>query len=255
TLGVATGAAVGGFIGPADPLLTLHTGSVLLLLAATTAAVLLPADTEPGDHPGMRQVLAAIRREAGVRIPLLLAFIDRFTVGFFTTGFPLMLASVHGVAAKEIGMLLGAFLFPFGLLSYPCGRLAERIPRRRLVAAGSLLYGLGTAGVGIVPPAGLWLLMPILGLGSAIMFVPTLLWLLDRAPGIGRSTAMASFHAAGSLGFLLGPLTCGTLLHLHGDSSTGYVTAFATAGLLEVVGAGLVIWSRAGREATRSGTA
>ncbi len=83
--------------------------------------------------------------------------------------------------------------------------------------------------------------MPVLGVGSAIMFVPTLLWLLERSPGIGRGTAMASFHAAGSLGFLLGPLCCGLLVSLADEPQAGYVIAFAVAGVLEMVGALLVV--------------
>lgn len=241
TLGVATGAAVGGVIGKHDPLLTLHSASALLLLACAAAAALLPPDTAPGRRPGIREVAAAFRDAPAIRTPLLLAFIDRFTVGFFTTGFPLLLAGVHGVDRPTIGMLLAAFLYPFGLLSYPFGRLAERWSRRRLVGWGSLLYGAGVISVGLVPVGGLWLVMPILGVGSAIMFIPTLLWLLERSPGIGRSTAMASFHAAGSLGFLLGPLCCGLLVGLADDPATGYVVAFAIAGVLEMVGALLVV--------------
>ena len=146
-------------------------------------------------------------------------------------------------SASGTGDLLAAFLFPFGLLSYPFGRLAERYSRRRLVMLGSALYGLGVACVGVLPATALWGLMPVLGIGSAVMFVPTLLWLLDRAPGIGRSTAMASFHAAGSLGFLHGPLACGALVRLGDDPASGYVIAFCVAGLLEVTAAAIVLGS------------
>ena len=83
--------------------------------------------------------------------------------------------------------------------------------------------------------------MPVLGIGSAVMFVPSLLWLLDEAPGVGRTTAIAAFHAAGSLGFLLGPLCCGALIRLGGEHANGYALAFAIAGASEVLGAALVL--------------
>jgi MFS family permease len=244
TLGVALGAALGGRIGRDDPLLTLHTASLVLLVAAALAAWLLPANTPAARHNTLRQVVAAVRDEPRLRAPLLLAFVDRFTVGFFTAGFPLLLRGVHHVDAAHIGMLLAAFLLPFALLSYPAGRLAERWSRRRLVAAGSLLYGLGVSVVGTVPPAWLWALMPWLGVTSAVMFVPTLLWLLERAPGIDRTIVMASFHAAGALGFLLGPVCCGALIAAGGPGASGYELAFAVAGLTEVLGA-LVVWRTA----------
>jgi MFS family permease len=241
TLGVATGAAIGGILGRRDPLLTLHVASAVLLLAGLLATFLLPRDTKASSRPGFGEVLRAIRHEPRMRAPLVLAFVDRFTVGFFTTGFPLMMAGVHGIDRQHIGLMLGAFLYPFALLSYPFGRLAERWSRRNLVFWGSLLYGITVMFTGILPSAGIWVLMPVLGISSAVMFVPTLLWLLDSAPGIGKTTTMASFHAAGSLGFLLGPLCCGALVHLAAEPSRGYVIAFAVAGLSEVLGAWLVV--------------
>ena len=89
--------------------------------------------------------------------------------------------------------------------------------------------------------------MPICGISSAVMFIPTLLWLLDETPFIGRSTAIAAFHAAGSLGFLLGPLACGKLIAMaqtdpgSDTSSNGYALAFAVAGGVEILGAGLLV--------------
>ena len=97
--------------------------------------------------------------------------------------------------------------------------------------------------VGVVPSAWLWALMPLCGIGSAVMFVPSLLWLLDEAPGLGRAAAIALFHAAGSLGFLLGPIACGELLALGGTADgarAGYVLAFVAAGLVQMA-AGLLL--------------
>lgn len=248
TLGVALGAALGGRIGREDPLLTLHTGSLVLLGAAALALWALPANTPTVSHRRFAAVLAAVRGEPRLRAPLLLAFVDRFTVGFFTAGFPLFLRGVHEVDGAHIGMLLASFLLPFALLSYPAGRLAERWSRRHLVAFGSLLYGLGVVLVGMVPVPSMWVLMPYLGVTSAVMFVPTLLWLLERAPQIDRTTAMAAFHGAGALGFLLGPLCCGALVALGGEGTAGYALAFAVAGAAEVAGA-VVVWRSRGAAA------
>jgi len=241
TFGVAAGAAIGGRIGRDDPLLTLHVASIVLAAAFVAAIWLLPNDTPAERRPGYRELLTAVRDEPGLRAPLLLAFVDRFTVGFFTTGFPLMLATLFQTPKPTIGLLLAAFLGPFALLSYPFGRAAERISRLRMVALGSVVYGAAVALVGVAPVSALWVLMPICGVSSAVMFIPTLLWLLERAPGVGRSTAIAGFHVAGSLGFLLGPLCCGELVQLGGDGFGGYALAFGVAGASEVVGAVVVL--------------
>ncbi|MBL8752330.1 MAG: MFS transporter [Planctomycetes bacterium] len=242
TLGVATGALIGGQIGKVDPLRTLHVASAVLGAAGLLAAWLLPADVPASDRPSTRALLAMWRTQPGVRAPLLVAFVERFTVGFFTTGFPLLLPSETPADRARIGMLLGAFLYPFALLSWPFGRAAEKWSRTALVAIGSGVYGLGVAVVGIVPIDALWVLMPVLGISSAVMFVPSLLWLLERAPGIDRTTAMAAFHGVGSLGFLLGPICCGQLIALGGaEGGAGYVLAFAVAGLTEIGAAALVL--------------
>lgn len=236
TLGVAAGAALGGRTGRDDPLLTLHLASAVLVVAAVLAALALPRDTPVQQRAGVRDLLAAVRRQPALRAPLLVAALERFTVGFFTTGFPLLLAGVHGVDRPRIGMLLGAFLFPFALLSWPAGIVSARWSARRMVLWGCLAYGAGVIAVPFTPPPWLWALMPWLGVCSAVMFVPSMLWLLERAHGIGRSTAVASFHAAGSLGFLLGPVCCGALIELGGSGLEGYELAFVVAGVSVVAG-------------------
>ncbi len=246
TFGVATGAAIGGVLGRRDPLMTLHVASVVLAVASVAAFWLLPEDTDQRQRHGFKEQLAAVRSAPGLRAPLLLAFFDRFTVGFFTTGFPLLLAGVHDAPRPVIGMLLAAFLYPFALLSYPFGRAAERWSRLRMVALGSMFYGLAVVLVGVAPISAMWVLMPICGVTSAVMFVPTLLWLLEQSPGIGRSTVMAAFHTAGSLGFLLGPLLCGELI-----AGGNFELAFAVAGGSEVVGAIVVVLVALRRRAAR----
>lgn len=244
TLGVAAGAVIGGLLGKDQPVMTLHWASILLATAVLLAIWLLPKDTATQKEHSYRELIMAVRRQPGLRTPLMLAFLDRFTVGFFTTGFPLLMADLHDTEYSTIGKLLGAFLFPFALLSYPFGRAAERWSRLRMVAIGSLVYGLAVVMVGIAPTDALWIIMPICGVSSAVMFIPTLLWLLDRAQGIGRSTAIAAFHTAGSLGFLLGPICCGELIALgstRGDNSNGYMLAFAVAGSVEILGATVAI--------------
>jgi MFS family permease len=235
TLGVALGAALGGRLGRTDPVATLHAGSLILALAVVFGALALPGDVPASARPDLRSILRTVASHRELHAPLLLAFTDRFTVGFFTFGFPLLCAGVHDMPAPRIGALLAAFLLPFALLSYPFGRLAERWSIVGLAALGSVFYGVGAACVGTVPPELLWLVMPLLGIGSAVFFVPTLLLVIAGAPAGARSTATAAFHAVGSLGFLLGPLACGAIVAASPDAATGYALAFAFAGAAELV--------------------
>jgi MFS family permease len=72
-----------------------------------------------------------------------------------------------------------------------------------------------------------------LGIAAAVMFVPSLMITTELAPAPIRSTALGAFNAAGSLGFVMGPLVGGAVselvAHSHGWHA-GYSTAFAVAG-------------------------
>ncbi|MCC6783061.1 MAG: MFS transporter [Planctomycetes bacterium] len=243
TLGVAIGAPLGGALGRVEPLAPLHVAAALSGATALLAAGVLRDGLAHESRPTLRAILALARRERALRIPLTYAFVDRFTVGFFTTTFPLWMKRVHDLPAPRIGILLACFLASFGLLAYPMGRLAERISRTALLAGGSAVYGGLLLGLGLVPLDWLPLAMLALGVSSAVMFVPSLILTGDVAPPAARGTALGAFNAAGSLGFVLGPLTGGAVSSAvatagGGDSASwalGYASAFAVAGAAELL--------------------
>ncbi len=230
TLGVACGPPLGGALGNVDPSLPLLVGAALALVAALLSCLLLrdfPQKNKPADACGTWQLLTG---RSKLLIPYSFAFVDRFTVGFFVSCFPLYLANVHGYPPGRIGFLLAAFLLPFALFCYPVGKAADRFPRSWFLAGGSVLYGLGATLVGIVNPAWLMPLLLWLGLTSSVMFVPSLVLVTELCGQDLRATAMGGFHSAGSLGFLLGPIAAGALSQIG-----GYPFAFVVAGLAEIL--------------------
>ena len=236
-LGVALGAPAGGFLGGAGPLLPLQVGAGLLLAGAGIAALAAREVAEHEARPGFRDILRLLRAHPSILLPLMFAFADRFTVGFFTTTFALYLRRIHDLPSSEIGLLIAAFMLPFAVLSVPFGLLAER-HAIALLCAGSLLYGLGTAFVGFTGPPLLYGLMFALGIAAAVMFVPSMLLTTQLAPDSIRATALGAFNAAGSLGFVIGPLTGGLISQLVAERSdwlSGYRAAFMTAGASEAL--------------------
>ena len=238
TLGVAIGAPIGGVIGRSDPLVPLYAGSALVLFAALLAPLVLRETGRDEARPSLAEIARTVGHPRLLLAPLAFAFADRFTVGFYTTTFSLFLSRIHGFDPPKIGLLMAVFMLPFALLSYPFGRLSERISRVALISAGSLVYGVATAAVGFCPPEVLPALMIVLGVASAVMFVPSLLITGDAAPEAIRTTAMGAFNAAGSLGFIVGPLTGGLVSQWVAGShgwQTGYRAAFGVAGLSEIL--------------------
>lgn len=258
-LGVAIGAPLGGVLGREDPLRPLAVGGALALLGALLAAAILRESLADGERrPGLREIARLVRRDRLLWLPLAFAFADRFTVGFFTTTFSLYLRRIHDVPASRIGLLIAVFMLPFALLSYPAGRLSERVSRAVLLCGGSLVYGVGTASLGFWPPGGLAALMLGLGTAAAAMFVPSLLMTLQLSAGAVRSTAIGAFNAAGSLGFIAGPVTGGFVTQwvaAEAGWEAGYRAAFAVAGASEVALALLAFWPLWRRERAGTGQA
>jgi MFS family permease len=245
-LGVALGAPLGGVLGRHGALLPLQCAAGIALLAAALAAFTL-RETVPApdgsargeaERPGLRAIATALRATPSLWVPLAFAGIDRFTVGFFTSTFSLYLRGIHELPQPRIGALIAAFMLPFALLSYPFGRLSERWSRVWMLCAGSAVHGIGTASLGWWTPEALPALMLGLGISAAVMFVPSMLMTVELAPAHIRSTAMGAFNAAGSLGFILGPVTGGWVsqtVAAHAGWLAGYRAAFAVAGSSVVV--------------------
>lgn len=238
TLGVALGAPIGGLLGRQDPLYPMEVAAGISLSVAVICMLFLVGIPGRSQRPRLRDIVAMVRRETALLVPLAYSFVDRFTVGFFTTTFALWMREVHDLSPARIGLLLGLFLVPFSLLSYPFGRLSERVSRTLLVSGGSLIYGIGVMSLGLWSQAALPAVMFALGVASAVMFVPSLILTTDLASRDIRSTALGGFNAAGSLGFIFGPLVGGAVsqtVAAGSDWNTGYATAFVVAGFSQVL--------------------
>jgi MFS family permease len=239
TLGVALGAMAGGFLGRSDPLRPLHVGAAVAALAALVAWRALAEPAAGGEQrPTLARMRAALRANPGLLAPLAFSFVDRFTVGFYTTTLSLYLSRIHALSAPHIGILIFVFMLPFAALSYPFGRLAERRSPVWMLCGGSVAYGVGTACLPLAPVEALPALMAAIGVTAAVMFVPSLVVTNDLAPAEIRGTALGAFNAAGSLGFIVGPLTGGLVSESVAAAAgweAGYRAAFALAGASQLL--------------------
>ncbi len=238
TFGVAIGAPVGGQLAKLGTLIPIYSGGIVVCLAAILTIFLLPRTQGKSNRPGLRGILSAVQKDRAMLVPLAYAFVDRFTVGFFTTTFVLSMKRLHDLQPANIGLLLGLFLLPFSVLSYPFGRLSQRYSRTWMLAGGSALYGIGLITLGTWPPAFLPYGMLLLGTLSAVMFVPSLVMITELASPAIRSVAMGGFNAAGSLGFVLGPIVGGWVsqsVAAEWGWPAGYRAAFAVAGAAEIL--------------------
>ena len=237
-LGVALGAPIGGFLGGQETLRPLYVGAVLLVVAASMAATALADPPINTQRSGLAEIWQAVRKHRAMIVPLIFAFADRFTVGFYTTTFSLYASGQHGAAPATVGLWISLFMLPFALLSFPFGVLADRISKTLLLCLGSGIYGILTASLGfwstdMIAPG-----MAIIGIFAAVMFVPSMLMTTDLTPPEIRSTALGAFNMAGSLGFILGPATGGLVseaVRANHGAAAGYQAAFGVAGVAEML--------------------
>jgi len=243
-LGIAFGAPLGGALGADDPLRPLVSGAVLLVVASVLAATTLPDPRHLDVRPGLGAIWRTIKQNRDVIAPLVFAFADRFTVGFYTTTFSLFASGLHGASPPRVGLWITAFMLPFAFFSFPFGVLADRVSKTALLCGGSLVYGVLTASLGFWPTDVIAFGMAVIGLSAAVMFVPSMLMTTDLTPPEIRSTALGAFNTAGSLGFILGPITGGLVSQTVAASqgpAVGYQAAFVVAGVAEIACAAVAL--------------
>jgi MFS family permease len=233
-LGVALGAPLGGRLGARDALLPLEVAAGIVLAAAVFAAFVIRETGRAGERrPGFGEIGRLVRAHPLVALPLAFSFIDRFTVGFFTSTFVFLVRNEHHFTPARVGLLIASFMLPFAVLSFPFGLAAQRTSRVAFLIGGSLIYGALVTSLGYWPRDVFAWLMPVTGISAAVMFMPSMLMTTETTPERIRTTSLGAFNSAGSLGFIAGPLVGGAVSAAvsadHG-ALMGYRAAFAVAG-------------------------
>lgn len=232
--GTALGAPVGGQLYGLGPLVPLWVAAAALVVAAGLAArvgEVATAGRDDDDEGSLGEILSGLRRTPALAVPYTFGFIDRLTAGFFALVGTLYFRSALGASPGVTGLLLGCFFVPFALLQFPFGILSDRIGRVAPIVAGSGLYGIGVALVGVAPNvpavAGAMLAVGVLG---ALMAPATMALVTDLSGVDRRGVAMAGFNVFGSIGFLVGIVGGGLVADV-----LGFGTAFLAAGGVEVL--------------------
>jgi MFS family permease len=219
-VGVALGAAVGGFVAAFG----LH-GFVLLFLAnaATYLAyvailvVSVHEATRPEPIPGGYRLLA--RDRPFVRLALTNVAVIAVGWGVFTWIVPAYASKEIGVDPQLIGFLLFANAGAVVLAQLPVARLAEGRRRSATMAAGSLLFvagcllvaGAGAAG-GTLALAALFAAEVAVGIGECFHTAALMPLVADLAPPALRGRYMAAVGLSWWLGLALAPTLGAQLL-------------------------------------------
>jgi predicted MFS family arabinose efflux permease len=163
---------------------------------------------------------------------------------------PIVAVLMLGAGAGETGLLQTAQTLPFLLLSIPAGVLADRMPRRRLMASAeavralALVATLALAHLGLLTLPRLALLGFVGACGTVAYSVaaPTLVPAL--VPARGLAAANARIELARTVAFVGGPALAGALV--------GWTGAAAAFGFAAILSAGAVVLLGGLREPARA---
>ena len=152
---------------------------------------------------------------------------------------PLVAVLALGAGAGETGFLQTAQTLPFLILAIPAGLLADRMPRRRLMAvaeavrAGSLIVTLVLAQNGLLTVSWLALLGFAGACGTVAYSVTAPSLVPSLVPPEGLAAANARLELARTAAFVGGPAVAGALVGWTGASAAfGLAAALSTAGVI-----------------------
>ncbi len=236
-LAMGLGPAIGGVIASYGVFMPYYTAVVLNAAVLVIAFFALRNPPITKQRPSLSRSLAIARRHPKLTIPVVFNFLDRLHIGFILTALPLFLSSVLGLSESLRGLSLAVFAMPFIVLQYPMGKLSDKYGRYAPLVLGSVGFGLVLSSLGYIGALGfaaLLLMLAVLGFFSGVTAPPSMALVGDIVEPEDSAMAMGFFNFMGNLGITIGPLVFGFMV-LVAD----FVTAFAVAGLLELLTLGL----------------
>ncbi|HDQ98738.1 MAG TPA: MFS transporter [candidate division WOR-3 bacterium] len=175
-----------------------------------------------------------------LRLKLFLLVIGLFALGNSSNMFLLLRAGNLGFSPVGVLVLYLVFNLTYGLLSYPAGRLSDRVGRKRLLITGYLLYGAVYIGFALAPSGQwAWPLFTVYGLFYALTEGLEKALVADIAPVERRATFVGLHSTLVGIGLLPASLIAGALWAGLGPAATfwfgGALGIAAALGLLIVL--------------------
>lgn len=243
-VGWAAGPALGGYMASYLPYWTLFTATAALTVLAfglLVRHVREPASGAEAASPGrgFRDVLSDRRFVAFVGISLLVFVV----AGQLVSTLSVFAVDRLGLSEAQFGGLLTLNGLLVVVFQYPLTLALTRFPRHRLLAVGSLLYGLGYLAFGLFRAYPVLLGAMVIVTCGEMTFAPnTLAVTADLAPAGRRGRYLGVFGLAETLGWSLGAFVGGILLDTFPTSPLG--TWGVVAGLGAIAALGFSLWDR-----------
>jgi MFS family permease len=171
----------------------------------------------------------------------LTGILHAFTHCYGVALLPLYLRIQQDLKLKSVDqatLLVTVLGLSYFIPSYPLGVLADRTSRKRLMAAGLAINGLGFLGLSVAPSYG-WALASVVVAGFGGSFYhPSATALIAGLFPTARGRALGLVGIGASVGFFIGPIYCGWRAVVVGD----WRVPVRELGVLGLLVSALFVW-------------
>ena len=166
--------------------------------------------------------LGARWRALDRRLKLFLVIVFVFALGNSSNQFLLLRASNLGFDDATVILMYLVYNVVYALISWPAGRLSDRVGRKGLLVGGYLTYGIVYFGFAIASPLQLWGLFATYGIYVAMTEGVEKALVSDIAPLDLRATLIGLHATFTGIGLLPASILAGFLWNAFGPPATFY---------------------------------
>jgi EmrB/QacA subfamily drug resistance transporter len=179
-----------------------------------------------GPQPSTTEDVGRYGILASMCLALVLVVASVSSVNLALTGISLDL----GTTSSQLTWIADGYTVALAALVLPFGALGDRLGRRTLLLAGTIVFGLAALSASIAQsPAALIGCRVVMGIGAAMIMPGTLSTITAVFPPSKRGRAVSVWAGFASSGAILGLLTCGLILEWWTWRATFVATAVLAA--------------------------
>jgi MFS family permease len=163
-----------------------------------------------------------------------LAFLSLFGVVNFSDALLILRAKALGLGFVGIIVAYVLYNLVYAGLSYPAGRLSDRVPRRNVFAAGLVVFAIAYLGLGLVTTsAWVWPLLAVYGAFTALTDGVGKAWISDLLPADRQGSGLGLYQGVIGAGSLVAGVWAG--LAWHGNGRLPLVVSGSVVAALSLV--------------------
>jgi len=163
-----------------------------------------------------------------------LAFLTLFGIVNFSDALLILRAKALGLGFVSIVGAYVLYNLTYAGLSYPAGRLSDRVPRRIIFAVGLAVFATAYVGLGVVTTsAWVWPLLAVYGAFTALTDGVGKAWITDLLPADRHGSGLGLYQGVIGAGSLVAGVWAG--LAWHGNGRIPLVISGTVVAVLAVV--------------------